>query len=493
MGKLYQFPVGKSNSNRCFLDKLSAALGELPAHVQEALEPLNRLPIEWHARAAQLAEKSARRHGVARLPARFSRTIEILVWLEDFGLHLRPTKGQVQRVSIQSETPAAEVAREVGRLAEQVGQELLIHALEGNQKITKLGRTNLSLADLLTREGLHNSHRIISRKSLDNANQRREAARCADFRNRADGIARWCAEEGFFGVKHYITAPACFHQGPRSGDIDDRWIAMGKPSPRAAADWLFSVLGTVRSRAAARGILPVGIRVVEAHNSGAPHINLPLWFKSKDDAKTFFRILRQSYDQAVSLLPEACQRGQRTDPQSIVYASIDSGQAEAHAAISYAYKHVQPSASSVLAAGDRDWCRLWSIRQFSVWGAPSAAAYKAFAHPSAQTRAETESGLLPAPLAALVEAAAAHDYATWLRMTHPLSRQRTVLAGPCTVLVINHSEWLIQPSKGSIFAPREVSLQLCETYPTRRDRPPLQPPRRPAPDPQNAYLRASRG
>lgn len=496
MAKLYQFGEPGNKAFSTFLEKLVHTVGELPAHVEKALRPLDRLPVEWHARAAQMAAKSVRRHGVAHLPTRFSKAIEILVWLEKFGLHLRPTKGQVQRVAIETETPSAQVAREVGRLAEMVGQELLIHCLEGNQKVTTLGRKNLVLADQFTLEGLHNTHRAVSRKSLNSANERREAARCADFRNRADGLAQWAAEEGFFGVKHYITPPACFSPGPYSGDVDERWIAAGKPSPRQAADWLFAVLNATRARAAAAGIVPIGIRVIECFESGVPHINLPSWFKSKSEGERFRTILNETYWQAAKALPEAARaiRSFGIDQQAIVCLAIQPGLDEAQAAVSYAYKYVQPSVagSAVLPADDRAWCKLWSIRQFSTWGAPSAASYRALARPSAQTRAEAQAGLFPAPLAALMTATTSHDYAAWLRMTHPLSKHRTVLAGPNTLVVINHSAWTINQSKGGIFHAKEASLQLCEAYPTTHSSPPPTPPPRPAPDPQNTYLRESR-
>src|SRR5690606_10044478 len=102
--------------------------------------------------------------------------------------------------------------------------------------------TNVKLSDQLTREGLYNTNQGISRKSLDGANARRDAARCADFRNRADGIAEFCHAQGMHGVKHYITAPACFHPGPHRGDVDERWVAAGKPTPRDAANFLLGVL-----------------------------------------------------------------------------------------------------------------------------------------------------------------------------------------------------------------------------------------------------------
>ena len=179
MSKLYQFHSTGNKVYSTFLKKLAGAVGELPPAIIDALAPLDRLPVEYHTRTLQMAQRSIRRHGGPhKLAWRFSRTIKILDWLNQYDLHLRPTKAQVQRVAIDTATPAAEVAREIGRLAEMVGQELLIHCFDGNRKITALGRKNLQVSELLTREGLHNTQPGVSRKSLDNANARRDAARC---------------------------------------------------------------------------------------------------------------------------------------------------------------------------------------------------------------------------------------------------------------------------------------------------------------------------
>lgn len=238
---------------------------------------------------------------------------------------------------------------------------------------------------------------------------------------------------------------------------------------------------------------------MECHTSGVPHINLPLWFTSRQEQHDFLHILETAYSQAYQKLP-GTSRSRPTihnDPQAIVYKEISNSLADARSAIGYAYKHVRHTADrTILSVDDRAWCRLWSIRQFSTWGVPSAQEYQALAKCSNATKALKDADQFPSEITSLLNAASDKRYSDWLSATHPRSSSRYAIVNSNTITLLSGPRLDITLSKPNILCRSLASLHLRETYPTphclQNNKPPARPPT-PISGAVNQYFKESRG
>lgn len=451
MSRLYDFSSCKSRGkSESFEQYLSSKIGVLPSEIASALAALNldRLPWSWWPSAADAAARAIAKGGLKELALRFRDVCWGLDEFDAVGLYMGASAGQVNRAHIihqPFDLSRQEFARYLAQLIERMAQDLLIHRLPGNEKISKLGRKMMEIRQGFLVENLSRS-KPMSLKSAARSLYQSDAAECADFQHRLREAAAFAQQDlGYVGRRIYITAPAYFSPGPHRGDIDPRWIAAGKPDPAAAYAWLYGVLRAAHKTASRRGIVPIGGRVTESQNSSVPHLNPPLYFADDREAEEFEQILRNTYQRALSAdlrrLGIAHTPAFSLDRQAIVVKVID-GAADAEQAAGYAAKFVKPYDPTKNTKGepiregdepqglDRLYCELWNITQFTEWGTgKKIGAWKTVKRLNGLVvQAHGQAGNVPDSLVVAWEAAsgamAERSYRTWLRLTHPLTPAR---------------------------------------------------------------------
>lgn len=444
MKRVYDFSPCKSRGKHDNFEKyLASKIGPLSPEISVTLNGLHldRLHWSWWPAAADAAAMAVAKGGAKGLAARFSGVCRNLDEFDAVGLHTGASAAQVVRAHIEHEPfnlNQQEFARYLAQLIEAMGQDLLIHRLPGNEKVTKLGRKMMEVRHQFLASNLKNSQPWLSDKSAEDTLHQRDAAACADLQHRVRETALFALEDlGYVGRRIYITAPTHFSPGPHRGDLDPRWVAAGKPGPYAAWGWLNGVVRKAYKAAAQRGIVPIGARDVEAFVSGVPHLNLPLFFVDDAEADQFIQILRDAYHTRLSAdmqrLGIRHARAFSIDVQAIVTAPITDA-ASALQAAGYAAKHVKPYVAAAEDEQepeglDRLFCELHGITQHQEWGTGrKLGAWKTLKRLSGVlVKGHEQAGTVPDSLVAAWQAAngeVERSYRTWLRLTHPLTPAR---------------------------------------------------------------------
>lgn len=451
MSRLYNFSSSKSiGKHENFEQYLVSKMGHLSSEISFALSSLSleRLHWSWWPAAADAAAKTIAKGGAQGLAERFNDVCRNLDEFDAVGLHTGASAAQVKRAHIIYQPfnlSQQDFARYLAQLIECMAQDLMIHRLPGNEKVSKLGRQMMKIRHEFLAENLSRSKPWMSQKSAARSLYQSDAAECADIQHRIRETAAFAQQDlGYVGRRIYICAPAYFHPGPHRGDIDPRWVAAGKPTPDKAYMWLYEVLRATYKAASKRGIVPIGNRVTEAHNSSVPHLNVPVYFVDDAAAENFERILRNGYQRALAAdmrhLGLAATPAFSLDPQAIVVKPID-GAADADQAAGYAAKFVKPYDPTKNIKGkpisdgdepqglDRLLSELWDFNQFAEWGAGrKVGAWQSLKPLSERVmQAHEQAGNVPDTLVAAWEAASGaieRSYRTWLRLTHPLTPAR---------------------------------------------------------------------
>src|SRR5690606_18908201 len=122
------------------------------------------------------------------LAARFHDVCRNLDEFDGVGLHTGSTAAQVRRAHIiyqPFDLSLQEFSRYLAQTIEAMAQDLMIHRLEGNEKISKLGRRMMEIRQGFLVDNLHNSQPWLSTKSARDALHKRDAAECSDLQHRA--------------------------------------------------------------------------------------------------------------------------------------------------------------------------------------------------------------------------------------------------------------------------------------------------------------------
>ncbi|MVW80111.1 replication endonuclease [Bordetella sp. 02P26C-1] len=350
-----------ANELREILPAHIAALGDLDA----AVGALDHLPYEWWSRAKQIAITALRRGGIQGFQERLFKTLQWCKYVPALGLHMRSSLAQLRRAyyahpELHSRLPSlGRLIKFHTRSIECVGQELMIHRLKGQERVTALGKDAWRHHETHIANVLRNARVGIFQRSMMAKAAASERASIGSFHARAHGSITWAVSDlGYVCRRWFITCPQAFHACHVGGDINPAWISLGRPSPARANNFLRTLLSITRRKCQRLGLTPIGPKTVEAHESGTPHINLILAFASDADANAFDAALRAAYAHVAARYGRLLRQpgGFAVTQQSIVSQAVTNiGEA-----VSYALKNVLPNESaSVLPHDDRSWCKLW--------------------------------------------------------------------------------------------------------------------------------------
>ena len=104
--------------------------------------------------------------------------------------------------------------------------------------------------------------------------------RRGELMTRIKGCEEWSDIADWEGMFTTNTAPSRFHAIlHKTGQLNPRWIAAGKPTPKDGQAWLCNTWAKTRSALARRGIMVMGFRVAEPHQDGTPHWHMLVWCK----------------------------------------------------------------------------------------------------------------------------------------------------------------------------------------------------------------------
>lgn len=119
------------------------------------------------------------------------------------------------------------------------------------------------------------------------------AIRRAEMMTRLRGFEIYARDRGYRSEFWTITAPSRFHptktitKGRKSRAVENsKWVAAGRPTVRAAQQYLCTVWARIRADLARLGCDVFGFRITEPHGDGCPHWHL-LVFLPADMASRF--------------------------------------------------------------------------------------------------------------------------------------------------------------------------------------------------------------
>lgn len=126
----------------------------------------------------------------------------------------------------------------------------------------------------------------LAEKSVSNP-----ALRRAELMTRISGferIAQDCGHVALFGT---LTAPSCYHAQHHNGGENELFKAAGRPTVRAAQQWLRKMWARARAKLARLSVKWYGFRIAEPHHDGTPHWH-GIFFVDKHNADTLVTVLR---------------------------------------------------------------------------------------------------------------------------------------------------------------------------------------------------------
>lgn len=206
---------------------------------------------------------------------------------------------------------------------------------------------------------------------------------------RMKGIAEWCQRGGYVAYAVTLTAPGAFHRLRTVEDASGEKRLVDNPawrdtSPQDTHKYLCARWAEFRALMAKADVPVIGLRTVEPHKDGTPHWHLVL-FMRPNHARLLLTALRGKFLQTLGDEKGAAKRRvliERIKPKK--------GQDMTYAAVAYAIGYISKNLDGKGVQGDTEagtdavngaqrataWARLWGIRQFQTFGAPSITVWR---------------------------------------------------------------------------------------------------------------------
>ena len=158
--------------------------------------------------------------------------------------------------------------------------EMYIEQRRRNWKMLEsLTVVNESGETILNDEGEVQSLAEVARSTISNPSNRR-----IEFMVRSRGMEEEAEHCGHLCLFVNWTLSSKYHaRRSASGDLNDKWVQDGCPSPRIGQDRLTGLWASVRKKLGRMGVRTYGMRVAEPHHDGTPHWHMVLYFESRPD------------------------------------------------------------------------------------------------------------------------------------------------------------------------------------------------------------------
>lgn len=133
---------------------------------------------------------------------------------------------------------------------------------------------------MLERTELENEEgQIYTLAELSKVSVSNPAIRRGELMTRIRGCEEWAQATKMRGVFLTLTTPSRFHAVHRHGELNQKWVEAGKPTPKAGQGWLCAAWQRTRAELKRKGLGVFGFRVAEPHHDGTPHWHGLFWCK----------------------------------------------------------------------------------------------------------------------------------------------------------------------------------------------------------------------
>lgn len=231
---------------------------------------------------------------------------------------------------------------------------------------------------------------VIDLKQIIDASMANPKNRRLELVVRMKGIAEWAQRGGYVAYAVTLTAPSKYHRMTTAGTDDKKYLIenpkwdANEYTPKDTAKYLGRQWAQYRALMKKDDIEVVGLRTCEPHKDGTPHWHTVLFFKKKDVRKAL-KTLRAKF-----LEVDGKEKGAQKRRVLIERIKPKKGQDMVYAAVAYAIGYISKNldgngldtdteaGTSAVNGAQRAtaWARVWGIRQFQTFGAPSITVWR---------------------------------------------------------------------------------------------------------------------
>jgi hypothetical protein len=205
---------------------------------------------------------------------------------------------------------------------------------------------------------------------------------------RMKGVAEYAQRQGMIGYAVTLTAPSKYHRMKTLDDgrlvKNDKWEEFGEPTPKDTAAYLGELWAQTRAQLKKSKIDLAGLRTCEPHKDGTPHWHMVIFFKAKD-VRTVLKTIKKKF-----LEVDGQERGAKKHRVQLKRIKTSKEKDLTYAAVAYAIGYISKNLDGAGLATDTEagidavngaqrataWARVWGIRQFQTFGAPSITVYR---------------------------------------------------------------------------------------------------------------------
>lgn len=205
---------------------------------------------------------------------------------------------------------------------------------------------------------------------------------------RMKGVAEYAQRQGMIGYAVTLTAPSKYHRMKTLDDgrlvKNDKWEEFGEPTPKDTAAYLGELWAQTRAQLKKAKIDLAGLRTCEPHKDGTPHWHMVIFFKAKD-VRTVLKTIKKKF-----LEVDGNERGAKKHRVQLKRIKTSKDKDLTYAAVAYAIGYISKNLDGAGLATDTEagidavngaqrataWARVWGIRQFQTFGAPSITVYR---------------------------------------------------------------------------------------------------------------------